>query len=792
MNLLKTSLVSPAAALLLCANLTAAELYTVENQSLKQAIDLISKKAKLPYIVSGKLLEGKVAKDIKNVEGPQNALNKVLQSSGLKAIIEDGAIIIKRKSLSTTKSSDLGNVEVIESLNNVTQGQNTYTIASMNTATKMDLSILETPQTVTVITNEKMKDFSLNTINDVLTYAPGITVEKHETDRTKYTSRGFDISNFQVDGINVPLNVGTDSGNADTALYDHIEITKGATGLMSGAGDPSATVNMIRKKPTKEFQASASLTTGSWNKIRSVADVSGSLNEDKSVRARMVVSKENSDSYLDRYEIDKSLFYSVIEADLSDSTLLTFGYTKTKENPKSPLWGSLPLYYTNGTATNFDRSASTSANWSYWDLSKTEIFADINHHLTNKWQIKATIQKIDKETDSNLFYIYGTPNAETQAGLTGYGSKYTDDVDEIIADVHLKGSYMLRGYENTVVFGLASAKRDTTEKSLYDYTTGNGFPAIADLSKWDGNTPYPTFKDSEAGGTYSDKELAIYGATNIHLNDSLSLVLGGRLSNWETTGESYGTDKSTKDTGIFTPYTGLVYNINDTTMAYASYTTSFTPQAKVDINEKQLNPTEAVNYEIGTKSTFFDGALNTSFALFKVEQTNALEKGGKLSNGRDYYISNDGITSKGYELEVSGEVMDNLQLSLGYTNLKIEDNNGNHAKTYVPEQTIKLATAYTLESLPKLKIGASANWQDKTFRDQGTATEGPNSGTTITSTQKAYTLVNLMANYEINKNLSASLNINNVTDEKYLSSLYWAQSFYGTPRSAYVTFKWKY
>ena len=131
-------------------------------------------------------------------------------------------------SVVVTASSDEG----------VTEGSDSYTPASSSTATKLPLTLRETPQSVTVVTKQKMDDFNQTSINEVLGSVAGVTVEKIETDRTYYTSRGFDITNFQVDGLGLPMANGNVNGDLDTAIYDRVEVVRGASGLMTGAGNP--------------------------------------------------------------------------------------------------------------------------------------------------------------------------------------------------------------------------------------------------------------------------------------------------------------------------------------------------------------------------------------------------------------------------------------------------------------------------------------------------------------------------------------------------------------------------
>ena len=388
----------------------------------------------------------------------------------------------------------------------------------------------------------------------------------------------------------------------------------------------------------------------------------------------------------------------------------------------------------------------------------------------------------------------GRPTAGTNIGLTGYSSNYRKgETNEDTIDIHIKGPYDLFDYENSAVLGLSWAKRETNETSLYDFTTGNGFPSIGDFTKWQGQTPYPTLIDGPEVAHFIDKEKAVYAATNIHLSNSIFVILGGRVTNWSKDVIEHKNLKSTKNTSIITPYAGIVYNLSDTNVLYGNYSSSFTPQAKIDKNSKQLDPTESINYEIGTKASYFNNTVNTSLALFRIEQKNAPQNEGKLPNGDDYYSVNEGIKSNGYTAEMSGKIIKGLDSSISYTRVKIEDSKGNNAKTFIPKQTLKIATAYTFDSLPSLKVGATINWQDDIYRVQDTITVGANAGQNAITTQKAYSLINLMTSYKINRNFDISLNINNITNEKYLTSLYYKnQSYYGAPTSAYLKLKWTY
>ena len=675
--------------------------------------------------------------------------------------------------------SQVGTVLVTAADEGVTQGSESYTPSSSSTATKLPLTLRETPQSVTVVTQQKMDDFNQTSINEVLGGVAGVSVEQIETDRTYYSSRGFDITNFQVDGLGLPMANGNVNGDLDTAIYDRVEVIRGATGLMTGAGNPSATVNMVRKRPTRELHSEVKGGVGSWDKKRGEMDVSGSLVESEKLRGRMVLVKQDKESYLDRYASERTVAYGVLEGDLGEQTLLTAGYSLQQNDSDSPMWGALPLYYTDGSQTDYDVSTSTSADWSYWNVDNRRAFVELNHSLLNGWQLKAAYNFINTRQDSRLFYMYGTPDKSTGLGLLSYPGLYQMEMDQHVADLNASGPFRLLGREHQLVVGTSLSRSTVDELSLYSNTTGSALPP---LEEWQGDYPEPEFNLYPNGSHWVDKELGGYLAARFSVIDDLAWIVGSRLTSWETEGQSYGVEKSNSAHGVLTPYTGLVYDLTDEISTYASYTTIFTPQKAMDINRQQLDPIDGISYETGVKGEFLEGRLNTSLALFQTRQNNLAEIAGVMPDNstENYYRAVDGVRSQGYELEASGMVLTDWQLAASYTDLDIEDADGHTAKTYTPKRLFKLASTYRLN---KLKLGGSLNWQDEISRFNGAGT---------TTRQGSYALLNLMARYDFNKQWHTQLNVDNVTDKKYLNSLYWDQGFYGAPRSLMLTAGWTY
>lgn len=669
-----------------------------------------------------------------------------------------------------------------------------YTSGATTTSMKMELGHRETPQAVTVVTRQQMDDFAQNDINDVLEGTTGVTVESVETDRTYYTSRGFDINNFQYDGVGLPAVYDNVQGELDTAFFDRVEVVRGANGLMSGTGNPSATVNFIRKRPTADTNASVAVTGGSWDKKRIVGDLSGSVSESGAVRGRVVAGYEDKDSYLDRYSNEKQMFYGVLEADLTDTTLLTLGHSIQTSDTDSPLWGALPLFYTDGTATDYARSTSTASDWSYWDNTQHNSFVELQQELAGGWRAKGTVFRLENDSESELFYQYGTPDDETEEGLLAYPSQYDLNVEQWVVDTYATGPFDLGNRTHELVLGASWSRSETVDESRYGQGIGNPLPP---LNEWDGNYPRPAFDNGVAGSDWTDRETATYAAARWSLTDSLTAITGVRLTWLDSKGESYGLTKETSYDAVDTPYAGLIYDLNDDHSVYASYTEIFTPQTELDVNRDRLDPIDGVNYELGLKSEFLQDRVNTTVALFQTEQQNVAEAAGTFPGTQDaFYRGVDGVESQGVELEFVGDVTDRIQLFAGYTYVDIEDSDGNSAKSFVPEHLAQLRGTWKVPGIEGLKLGSKVRWQSSISQEQGVATAGPNAGATIVTEQDSYAVLDVMASYDFARDWNATLNVNNVTDEKYIESLKKfgtsAQGFYGEPANASLTVSWVY
>jgi outer membrane receptor for ferric coprogen and ferric-rhodotorulic acid len=648
----------------------------------------------------------------------------------------------------------------------------------VSSATGLSMSLRETPQSVSVTTRTEMDDFGQNTINDVLANTTGITVQKYETDRSEYNARGFDIDTFKYDGVGSPSGRPGVRGELDTALFERVEVIRGANGLMAGAGEPSAVVNFVRKRPTRDARASIGLTGGSWDTYRADGDVSGSLTDN--VRARVVTAYRDGNSYLDRYEKERGVLYGVVEADLTESTLFTVGYSRQEDNADQNMWGSLPLFYADGTPTDFSVSTSTGADWAFWDTVKEDAFVELAHQFDNGWEGKAVYQYRKWVGDSKLLYLFGNPTRDLD-GMFAYPSKFQSYERQETVDLSARGPYEVGGRVHEMVIGFNRGKVRPKEMSIFADFGGSRFTPIDSEQVFTGDFPEPAFDGEQEGSDWVDRYLGGYLATRLNLADPLTAVVGARYQDVDSEGEAYGATR-TASASEWVPYAGVIFDLTEQHSLYTSYTTIFNPQTEQKPDGNRLEPVEGVNIEYGLKSEWFQGRLNTSLVAFETEQKNVAEQ--IPSNQPQAFFRGEDFDSGGYEAEVSGEVLKNWNISAGYSYLDIEhDDEGNELRTYIPEETFTLATTYRPAGLEKLKVGMTVNWQSTV-----TNTSGGNE-----TKQESYALVNLMAGYDFTDNLNAKLRVNNVTDEKYLSSLrYFGQSYYGAPTNANLSLNYTF
>ncbi|ELY6298172.1 ferric-rhodotorulic acid/ferric-coprogen receptor FhuE [Cronobacter sakazakii] len=669
-----------------------------------------------------------------------------------------------------------------------------YSVKTTTSGTKMLLVPRDIPQSVSVISQQRMQDQQLTTIEDVLENTTGVAASRIDTSRTNFFARGFYISNFAYEDMPTFLdnrwNFGDTAG--DTAIYDKIEIVRGAAGLMSGTGNPSAYVNMVRKHADSQtFKGNVSATYGSWDKQRYVMDVQSPLVESGKVRGRVVAGYQDNDSFVERNHYRKKFIYGVVDADITESTLLSLGYDYQKNEEDSPTWGGFPSLYSDGSRTHFRRGFNTAADWAYSDLDSTKIFANLTQRFNNGWEAKVNAMHAETNFDNRMMYIDGFPDKTTgrynaalwQGAWGGWnvGERKQDSVDAFV-----RGGYELAGRQHEMMFGGSYSRQRNNYDNSYPVNDNSGLMDVGNIHDYDGNTvANPTWSSFALYQRDVIRQKSIYAATRLSLADPLHLILGARYTEWNA---KYNLERKPDEirrskADDVTPYAGLIYDIDDTWSAYASYTSIFQPSGQRDVNSEFLDPTTGKAYEAGLKADWFNTRLTASLAVFRIEQDNVAVNTGVIipgSGGQTAYKSVDGTVSKGVELELNGALTDNWQLTFGASRYVAEAGDGVAVNPDQPRTTMKLFTRYQLPTLPALTVGGGARWQTKTWQD----IVGPNGDTRIS--QNGYTVVDLFTRYQATKNLAVQANLNNVFDKAYYDYL-GTYGVYGAPRNFSVT-----
>ena len=772
-------------------------------QPLGSALTALAVHTGLLVGVDAEVVRGKQAPAIQGRYTPRQALLLLLEGSGLEAVrgasggytVRAAAPAPRAEAASDEQHASGGSLETVTvtaGRDTVTEGTGSFTTdGPISTATRLPLTLRETPQSVTVITRQRMEDQSIRQIGDVLRQTTGLSFVQNGnagSDGNSVYSRGFLVENYQVDGIPQTGSWLTQTG--DLAPYDRVEVVRGATGLLNGVGTPAATVNLVRKRPTQAFQALASISAGSWNYYRGEVDIGGPLNEAGTVRGRIVAAVQDNESWIDRYEEKKQIFYGIVEADLTSATRLTAGLDLQQHDNDGAARSGLPLFFSDGSESHFDRSQSAAASWAHSYQDQRQFFVSLDHRFDNGWSAHAGFNQSKRSYDDVLGYaMRGYLDRATGAGLSLWANKWNSEPVQNAADFYATGPFEMFGRRHELVVGYNISRTKDQPPTYTGWSPPNYNAAIPNFYLWNGDYPREPFNPQTGNSETTTNQSGLYATTRLRPTDALSVILGARVSDWsEKTRKIPFAGKATfgsrSENGVVTPYAGLVYDLSDHWSVYTSYTDIFKPQTNKDLSGNNLAPLEGIAYEAGVKGSFYNDQLNLSAAVFQIEQDNlAVAIPNQFApDGSAAYRAAQGTKSRGYEFEAAGEVMPGWQIGSGFSRSVARDAAGVRLNTQVPNELFKLFTTYRIAGIGNgLVVGGGVNWQSETY----TSNLGPSGKARFM--QPSYATLDLMARYPISKSLSVSVALNNVFDKTYYTST--SSSFYGAPRNLLVTLR---
>ncbi|WP_416467209.1 TonB-dependent siderophore receptor [Pseudomonas sp. LFS044] len=699
-------------------------------------------------------------------------------------------------------------------------GQLGYTVESTRSSTGLDLTPRQTPQSVTSITRQQMDDRDIHTIEQALDTTPGVSTSKSEVGgRTDFRARGYSISNWKVDGLQ--FQGGSDfsgGGNAlNMDLYERIDIVRGANGLLGGTGDPSATVNLIRKAPTRTFGGSAYATYGSWDKRRLGADLNLPLSEDGRLRSRFVMTQQDANSFRDNQSERSRAALANFEFDLDDATTLGAGYQYEYNKVVGGGWGAnIPIWYRDGSTTNLPRSTNLVPSWSFGEYTTRTAFGSLEHRFDNDWALDLKVAQSTAEVLNHRGLAkvnsagrgsYGGYWDQDGSGAVLNGLHSSSDTTQQSAQIDLSGPFQLLGRTHQAMVGyndsrtvawspeytctMLGADRISAPSVGCQFRANNGLP----VTDWHNGVDSDYDMLASRTGRHSKTTTRLqgmYAATRLSITDPLSVIVGVRTTDYSaTTNNVSGVRSNQQNSGIVTPYLGAVYDLNDTYSLYASYTDIFNPQTAETESGTRVEPIRGKSYETGIKGEWLDGRLNASAAYFRTKQQNkaVLDDGLTTPTGGDAYKAGTGQETDGIDLEIAGALTPNWNLYAGYTYLHFRrvDSDGRSD----PSHLFKASTTYRLSGpLDRLTVGAGVKAQSNIRAISSPAGQPVNgvSGGATDVNWSGYAIWNAMAKYQVTDDTSVSLNVDNLFDKHYFTQYgFYAGAIYGDPRNMSVT-----
>ncbi|MBL4601446.1 MAG: TonB-dependent siderophore receptor [Emcibacteraceae bacterium] len=768
--------------------------FNISAQSLTNAFPAFSRQAGLQISAHGDLVREMQTSGVSGLMTVEQALEKLLAGTGLNYKISGSTITLEKKSQGSDNAARRLDVISLESQrgDGTTENTTSYTTSSMSTATKLPLSIRETPQSVTVITRQRMDDQAMVNLADIIDKTPGLTTKTFGVGRPSFYSRGFFIETITQDGINGAFSCYIPSPLSNLAMYDRAEVVRGSTGLTQGSGNPSAAINLFRKRPTDELQASFTASLGSWRNVSGTVDISGPVAMDGKISGRFVAYGQDGEGFRDSERKNSKLLYTTFDFELSEKTTLNIGYANFKDFTNM-VWGGFPLN-ADGSHIDLPRTTYVGNDWEYITQNVNTLYASVEHNFDSDWVARLNTTYVDTSTK-----LLGTWLYAEDPGYVGYNFYYwagfTDTVQRG-ADLYVSGPITLFDRRHDVVFGATTnrSKSDSIEHSEWYFARN------VDIMNWDASSVESPIIPNDTGSSNSTHRYqeSIYATARINPADFLKIIGGVRVD-WF---ESESTWSSQKTNAHPTIYGGVVLDIDQNHSAYASYTDIFKPQNQVDINRKTLAPINGKNYEIGVKGAYFDERLNVSAAVFQIDQSNRAkilddQSSCPIFPSASCYESTGLIQSQGIDIEIQGAITESWEIGAGYTYSHTEyvkDADllriGERVDTELPEHLFKLTTTYKLPgNMNKWRVGGSLSYQSEIYESVAVGSN------TVRNNQDAYTLVDLMIEYKPTDALSIRLNAENIFDENYYSAISsnisWGSSeMFGTPRNFMLTLRY--
>jgi outer-membrane receptor for ferric coprogen and ferric-rhodotorulic acid len=685
-------------------------------------------------------------------------------------------------------------------------------------ATRTETPLREIPQTISLISQEQMRQQNDTDLADVLKNAVGITVVQNTSLSSSFVSRGFTITTFHLDGGAALNSFGNTPifGTPDLGEYDHVEVLRGSDALFGGVGNPGASVNIVRKRPLATNEALFSAYAGSWNNTRAEADVTGPLGFDGALRARLDVVFGDKDYFFKPASLERKKIFGVLECDLTTRTLLTVGGSYQWVNAV-PVVDGLP-FYTDGSDAHLPRSMALAFNWSRYDTQTREYYAQLQQAFGGEWKLKLNATALDTAAT----YGYGgfqSPIDPITKALPvlpyAFFSPSPNTQDQFVFDGTLTGSFELFGRRLDVAVGgdYTHFKGDVPIQVAFAFRPEvNNVFTYNPMAYADPPVPNPVGLQSLATTNQSGE----FASARVYLTGALSVVGGARLSSNRLSNtvsaigfSTPGLIVETKDHNKVTPFVGVTYDLNAHYSLYAGYADIYQTNNSVrTIAGAYLRPADGIDREVGIKGSWRNGALNGLVVLYDIDQRGlaVLDSSASIADQQQFspyccFLSNGTNKSKGVDAELNGELAPGWLIGTGYTFNINHALDGGELSSATPRHLLKLWSSWQLpDEFQRWTIGGGVQAQSSNFAAGFICAQLDSFGNCLASRQSfrevqgSFAVINLRAGYQIGAHWRAALSVNNIFDRIYYQTIGIPAggSWYGEPRGFVLRIDGKY
>ena len=638
------------------------------------------------------------------------------------------------------------------------EDNNLYNANVATVGTKIPDYLENIPQSISVITQAKIDDLNLDTLDQIAKRTTGLRVLQNDDGRSSIFSRGYEYDQYSIDGLASPM-ASINGTLPNLAAFDRVEVMRGPSGLFNSASEMGGVINLVRKRGEADgkqiLEANVSNPTG----YGVTADLQGSLSADDSLVGRTVLQyNQRANPVVDDIggkDNQNSTVYVSVDKQLNDSSKFGLGYLmqdrQITRNNGLPTFADKSLIY-------LTQDKFYGAKWNDFNSQSHDVFADFENRLASAGVISAGMRYSDREADYNYAFA-GSALVDNKTNVAGIGA----DIHEtsLSADVNLSQPFKIGNHQSEYVIGADYKRFKTDNENARTQALGKGL-TVEQINDLNEVSIIEQARRGEKGfalvhteNTLS--ETGLYGKVNYKPIDKLSLIAGGRLSHYEIESDdkisnaNASTDSSSKATG----YGAAVYELTPNINAYGSYTQVFTPQYVANKDGELLKPREGDQIEIGLKGHWQD-TLSARLSAYRLTDENAAaptKDGDQVALGKRQM--------QGVELEVNGEIMPNLQVSGGYSYLDSDIKQASSDRDdgiflLMPKHSANLWVSYEADNwlARPLTVGLGVNAVGEFSSSQGIKAD-------------SYNTWDAMVSYPFNDQLTGQLNVYNLFNKDH-------------------------